>query len=120
MRDLGNSHDELLDVDRHDRIDRRSSDQHPDRPPVAARRPHNCRLVARSFRELIASRQVSGETPFEGDQMPKFSAKPHEFKCPACKGTGFSAVKQPAKPGRKIYPARCERCDGKGWVEATN
>jgi DnaJ-class molecular chaperone len=48
--------------------------------------------------------------------MPKFSAKPTEFKCPACKGTGFPAVKQPKQPGRKIYPARCERCDGKGWV----
>jgi DnaJ-class molecular chaperone len=48
--------------------------------------------------------------------MPKLSAKPAEFKCPACKGTGFRAVKQPAQPGRKIYPARCERCDGKGWV----
>ena len=52
--------------------------------------------------------------------MPKFSAKPKEFKCPACKGTGFPVVKQPAQPGRKIYPARCERCDGKGSVEATN
>ena len=46
--------------------------------------------------------------------MPKL--KPAEFKCPACKGTGFPAVKQPAEPGRKIYPARCERCDGKGWI----
>jgi DnaJ-class molecular chaperone len=52
--------------------------------------------------------------------MPKFLAKAAEFKCPACKGTGFAAVKQPAKPGRKIYPARCKRCDGKGWVEAGN
>jgi DnaJ-class molecular chaperone len=52
--------------------------------------------------------------------MPTFSAKPAEFKCPACKGTGFPAVKQPAQPGRKIYPARCERCDGKGWVKAAN
>jgi DnaJ-class molecular chaperone len=48
--------------------------------------------------------------------MPKLSAKPAEFKCPACKGAGVRAVKQPAQPGRKIYPARCERCDGKGWV----
>jgi DnaJ-class molecular chaperone len=52
--------------------------------------------------------------------MPKRSAKPDEAKCPACKGTGFPAVKQPAEPGRKIYPARCERCDGKGWVEAAS
>jgi DnaJ-class molecular chaperone len=52
--------------------------------------------------------------------MPKPAAKPTEHKCPACKGAGFPAVKQPAQPGRKIYPARCERCDGKGWVEAAN
>jgi hypothetical protein len=36
-----------------------------------------------------------------------------EFKCPACKGTGFSAVNQPAES-----PLRCARCDGKGWVTA--
>jgi DnaJ-class molecular chaperone len=52
--------------------------------------------------------------------MTKQSAKATEFKCPACKGTGFPAVKQPAEPDRKIYPARCERCDGKGWVEVAN
>jgi hypothetical protein len=39
-----------------------------------------------------------------------------EFKCPACKGTGFPAVGQPAEPDRN--QARCERCDGKGWVTA--
>jgi DnaJ-class molecular chaperone len=52
--------------------------------------------------------------------MPKLAAKPTEHKCTACKGTGFPAVKQPAQPGRKIYPARCERCDGKGWVGVAN
>jgi DnaJ-class molecular chaperone len=52
--------------------------------------------------------------------MPTFSAKPIERKCPACNGTGYPPVKQPKEPGRKIYSARCERCDGKGWVtEAT-
>jgi DnaJ-class molecular chaperone len=74
----------------------------------------------RAVGELIACRQVSQETPFKGNHMPKLSAKPDEFKCPACKGTGFPAVKQPAQPGRKIYPARCERCDGKGWIAAGN
>ena len=53
------------------------------------------------------------------DQVTKPLAKPTERKCPACNGTGYPTVKQPAKPGRKIYPARCERCDGKGWVEAS-
>jgi DnaJ-class molecular chaperone len=52
--------------------------------------------------------------------MAKMAAKLTEHKCTACKGTGFPAVKQPAQPGRKIYPARCERCDGKGWVAAAN
>jgi DnaJ-class molecular chaperone len=46
--------------------------------------------------------------------------KPQEYKCPACNGTGFRAVKQPAQPGRKIYPAGCERCDGKGWITEPN
>ena len=55
-----------------------------------------------------------------GITMPTFSAKPAERKCPTCNGTGFPPVKQPAQPGRKIYPARCERCDGKGWIEAAN
>jgi DnaJ-class molecular chaperone len=54
--------------------------------------------------------------------MPQLSEKLKlaEFKCPACKGTGFPPVKQPAQPGRKIYPPKCERCDGKGWVAEAN
>jgi DnaJ-class molecular chaperone len=52
--------------------------------------------------------------------MPKLAAKLTEHKCPACKGTGFGAVKQPMQPGRKIYPARCQRCRGKGWVGAAD
>ena len=52
--------------------------------------------------------------------MPKLAEKPKlaEYKCPACKGTGFPPVKQPAQEDRRIYPPRCKRCDGKGWVEA--
>lgn len=52
--------------------------------------------------------------------MPKLAAKITEHKCPVCKGTGFTPVKQPAQPGRRIYPARCERCDGKGWTTEPN
>lgn len=37
-----------------------------------------------------------------------------ESKCAACNGSGFSAVKQPAQPGRRIYPPRCVKCDGSG------
>jgi DnaJ-class molecular chaperone len=39
-----------------------------------------------------------------------------EVKCPACEGTGFPKVKQPAQPGRRIYPAPCQKCAGKGRV----
>jgi hypothetical protein len=39
-----------------------------------------------------------------------------QHKCPVCKGTGSLPVKQAAQPGRRIYPARCARCDGKGWI----
>jgi len=44
------------------------------------------------------------------------SAKPIEHKCPACNGTGFPVVKQPAQPGRKIYPVQCKSCHGKGRI----
>jgi DnaJ-class molecular chaperone len=39
-----------------------------------------------------------------------------EIECPACEGTGFPSVKQPAQPSRKIYPAPCQQCLGKGRV----
>jgi DnaJ-class molecular chaperone len=42
-----------------------------------------------------------------------------EVKCPACDGTGFPAVAQPAKPGRKIFPPACKQCLGKGRVTPT-
>jgi DnaJ-class molecular chaperone len=38
-----------------------------------------------------------------------------EVKCPACNGTGFPAVAQ-LKPWRKIYPAPCKECAGKGRI----
>jgi DnaJ-class molecular chaperone len=40
-----------------------------------------------------------------------------EINCPACGGTGFPAIAQPLQPGRKIYPARCKQCHGKGRIE---
>jgi DnaJ-class molecular chaperone len=40
--------------------------------------------------------------------------------CEACKGRGFPVVMQPLKPGRKIYPAKCKACDGKGKITETN
>ena len=39
-----------------------------------------------------------------------------EIRCPACDGTGFPAVAQPAKAGRKIFPPACKQCWGKGRV----
>ncbi len=33
--------------------------------------------------------------------------------CPDCKGTGFEIMKQPTRPGIRIYPARCMKCLGK-------
>jgi DnaJ-class molecular chaperone len=37
-----------------------------------------------------------------------------EVICAACDGTGFQKVEQPSEPGRKIYPATCRECLGKG------
>jgi len=37
-----------------------------------------------------------------------------EVECPACEGTGFPKVTQLVKPGRKIFPAPCKQCFGKG------
>jgi hypothetical protein len=40
-----------------------------------------------------------------------------EVICPACDGTGFRKVEQPKEPGRKIYPAKCPECLGKGRIK---
>jgi len=42
--------------------------------------------------------------------------KIEERRCPACNGTGYPVVKQPAQTGRRIYPVKCKTCDGKGKV----
>jgi DnaJ-class molecular chaperone len=39
-----------------------------------------------------------------------------EHTCEACKGTGRSEVKQPTQPNRRIYPAKCKECGGKGRI----
>ena len=43
-------------------------------------------------------------------------APTRERECPACKGTGFAIVKQPTRPGVRIYSERCNECAGKGRV----
>jgi hypothetical protein len=32
----------------------------------------------------------------------------------------FSVVAQPLRPDRKIYPVKCEDCNGKGKITDTN
>ena len=39
-----------------------------------------------------------------------------EELCSACAGTGLAKVRQPAKPGRRVYPPKCAKCGGKGRV----
>jgi DnaJ-class molecular chaperone len=50
--------------------------------------------------------------------MKKQRANPDEHKCAACNGTGFPAVIRPVQPGRRIYPAPCRKCSGKGRIKA--
>jgi DnaJ-class molecular chaperone len=40
-----------------------------------------------------------------------------EVICAACDGTGFQKVEQPTEPGRKLYPATCKECRGKGRID---
>jgi DnaJ-class molecular chaperone len=40
-----------------------------------------------------------------------------EVKCKACDGTGVELAKQPSDPAKRIYPARCKVCGGKGRVK---
>jgi DnaJ-class molecular chaperone len=39
-----------------------------------------------------------------------------EHMCEACMGTGYPVVLQPVQPGRKIYPVKCNACEGKGKI----
>jgi len=40
-----------------------------------------------------------------------------EVICAACNGTGFQKIEQPAEPDRRIYPATCKECHGKGRID---
>jgi DnaJ-class molecular chaperone len=51
-----------------------------------------------------------------GREMKTMSPKIKEHTCPACKGTGFPAVKQPTVATRRIYPVKCVACTGKGKI----
>jgi DnaJ-class molecular chaperone len=51
-----------------------------------------------------------------GFEMKKLKTDWSERKCSACNGTGFPTVKQPARPGRRIYPPPCAKCKGMGRI----
>jgi hypothetical protein len=53
-------------------------------------------------------------------EMRKKPEKRLQLRCPSCGGTGFPVVMQPTQPGRKIYPAPCKQCEGKGWIKQPN
>jgi len=59
---------------------------------------------------------ATGARPEDTNQM-KATANPTEQKCPACDGTGFPNVVQPAQPDRRSYPPPCKKCGGKGRVK---
>jgi len=81
------------------------------------------RRVARELTALIEQRGKPGmivsdngtEFTSKEIQMKKPSVKPTESNCPACNGTGYPVVMQ-LTPGRKIYPAPCKKCGGKGRI----
>jgi DnaJ-class molecular chaperone len=39
-----------------------------------------------------------------------------ERECQECKGTGFAIVKQPTRPGVRIFQGQCKECLVKGRV----
>jgi len=42
-----------------------------------------------------------------------------ETKCEACSGTGLQVIKQPTRPGKRIYAPKCNVCGGKGRVKSS-
>ena len=52
-------------------------------------------------------------------KRPKSKEVGTEIECPECDGTGFPKVSQSVQPGRKIYPAPCKQCFGKGRIAST-
>ena len=61
-----------------------------------------------------ASREVNMEAMIVKRSKPNEIS--NEIPCPECDGSGFPAVMQPKEPGRKIFPAPCKHCHGKGRV----
>jgi DnaJ-class molecular chaperone len=63
---------------------------------------------------------VEGDRQLRRPERFIVTPKIEEHTCKACNGTGFPVVMQPVQPDRKIYPAKCEVCDGKGKVTDAN
>jgi DnaJ-class molecular chaperone len=61
-------------------------------------------------------RTAANQAGQKGVQVSAMTQKIKEHACAACKGTGFPVVKQPVLATRKIYPAKCEACAGKGRI----
>jgi DnaJ-class molecular chaperone len=39
-----------------------------------------------------------------------------EELCSGCGGSGVAKVRQQPKPGRRVYPPKCAKCDGRGRI----
>jgi hypothetical protein len=72
------------------------------------------KVVIRIRTVVESSFPHAGETNLMKKSKPE---KPEtEINCPACGGTGFPKVTQPGQPSRKIFPAPCAKCRGKGRI----
>jgi hypothetical protein len=82
----------------------------------------NCSRTSTTLRLKYAKRRrrvrhvIGCSSADNGEPMKKPIKRSAEQRCPACRGTGFPPVKQPVKPGRRIFAARCAKCGGKGRV----
>ena len=45
------------------------------------------------------------------------NSKEVEIRCDACDGRGIPSAVQPLQPGRRVYPAPCRKCAGKGRLK---
>jgi DnaJ-class molecular chaperone len=52
--------------------------------------------------------------------MKKIEANWTELHCEACNGTGVQAAPRAEKPGHRIYPPNCVKCNGAGRKKVFN
>lgn len=75
--------------------------------------------ATRHLKYALSERGLSWDERGRQPRRPErftVTTKIKEHMCEACKGRGFPVVMQPVQPGRKIYPAKCKACDGKGKI----